>query len=215
MKTLIKISVIEVSVGVLLLLGTVTASVIGLQQLEDSSSWVRHTYETKLRIDEIQILIRTAESEQRGYLLTNKSIYLNSDYNKTLQKLDKPFQTLLEAVKDNPEQHQRVVDCYMNVEKRLRILYDVVSLVRQGRNKEAKVIIDSGKGNLTQIQINQLLNIIKEKEEQLLTLRIANQQKAYRSVVTYLIFGEVISLVVVTGTVWTLIVRLRKQLLKA
>ena len=58
-------------------------------QLAGTSTWVAHSQEVLLRLEQIRADIRAAEAGQRGYLLTNGAEYLSS------------YSTSVESIKNN------------------------------------------------------------------------------------------------------------------
>src|SRR5450432_1322128 len=82
-------------------------SLLRFERQKEASGWVAHTYLTKLKIEETYSLLRDAESNQRGFLLTKDSSYIK---NFTLSKhnLDTNLFQLGSLVMDNSKQFENV-----------------------------------------------------------------------------------------------------------
>jgi two-component system sensor kinase FixL len=62
-----------------LLVAAAIALTVNITRLRDSFAWVEHTNEVLRQIADIERALLTAESGERGYLLTGQNSYLESD----------------------------------------------------------------------------------------------------------------------------------------
>jgi CHASE3 domain sensor protein len=62
----------------LFLLSLSIFSLVRLHKQKEAEDWIAHTYEVKLKIEKCYALLLEAESNQRGYILSNGSIYLKN-----------------------------------------------------------------------------------------------------------------------------------------
>jgi two-component system, LuxR family, sensor kinase FixL len=70
---------------------------LNLARQRDSYGWVQHTNQVLNNISAVEGAILEAESEERGYLLTGESSYLNS-YSRSQAEIPRLFEALGQAV---------------------------------------------------------------------------------------------------------------------
>lgn len=195
-----KKAIFEFGVGLCVLIGIAVFSYINLNQLDSAVSWVRHTYIVKENLSSLETSIRTAESNQRGYLLTKKIAYL-SEFNIAIERTYTTEAYLLSLMSDNPAQVKRLRKLYVVIEQRLQVLRSVAELKEQGREAEANTIIDSSKGKQLMDRFLTQAQEIKGVEDNLLDARLQEQERTFQSATCIVIFGGVISVVIVFGAV--------------
>ena len=92
----------------LLLLISVVAVSIGLGfGVDYTQKWTEHTIEVQRQINKVSYLIREAESEERGYLASADTSFINS-YRKVLPIIDANIDALSRMIQDNPTQTRNV-----------------------------------------------------------------------------------------------------------
>src|SRR5215813_2135034 len=77
-----------------------------LSLIKANENWITHTLLVKTALDNTLQKITDAETEERGYLITGDSIYLNQ-YKKALPDLQKDIGTVKSLTEDNPAQQKR------------------------------------------------------------------------------------------------------------
>src|ERR1700761_7680770 len=88
--------------SLLLLIVTSVASYSSIQNLMDQSQWVDHTDSVLIKIDRVQSILRSAESGQRGYLLTGDTTFLRP-LNNAQQQIGTVIDSIQDMTADNPE----------------------------------------------------------------------------------------------------------------
>lgn len=86
------------------ILGTAFYSILSFQ---DINNWTNHTYEVIRSINKIEILLASAEDNQRTYLLANDPQSL-TEYHTAKDEILPATQALQELIADNPVQVLRV-----------------------------------------------------------------------------------------------------------
>src|SRR5580692_8005635 len=95
--------------SLLLLIITSVASYSSIRNLMDSSQWVDHTDSVLIKIDRVQSLLRNAESDQRGYLLTGDTTFLRSLLG-AQEQIAAGIDSIQDMTSDNPVQRDNIKD---------------------------------------------------------------------------------------------------------
>ncbi|MDE2026417.1 MAG: CHASE3 domain-containing protein, partial [Patescibacteria group bacterium] len=117
--------------------------VTNVSTLQTSEALVSHTSTVESTIDDLRAHIITAENEQRTYLITGQSIFLDN-YNATAAKIPPTISSLSQLTQDNQTQQKRIALLRPMIQQRLHLLdtailekqqtpdYDLTSTVGQG-----------------------------------------------------------------------------------
>jgi CHASE3 domain sensor protein len=101
-------------------------------QLAGTSTWIAHSQEVLLRLEQIRADIRAAEAGQRGYLLTGGPEYLDS-YNTSIENIKSNFLVARRLTADNATQQRRLDNLGPLLDHRLALLKEVLDRSHQGR----------------------------------------------------------------------------------
>jgi methyl-accepting chemotaxis protein WspA len=142
----------------------------GTQRLITASQEEAHTYQVLNEAEEILSLVKSAETGQRGYLLTSEIAYLEP-YNRARSTLQGHIDRLRTLVSDNPTQQVYLQTLESLVAQKLAELENTIRLRQtQGANAAlAAVRTDEGKEIMDQLR--NLVAQIKERENKLLQAR--------------------------------------------
>jgi PAS domain S-box-containing protein len=160
--------------------------------LAETSSWVAHTQETLLRLEQIRADIRAAEAGQRGYLLTNGREYLNS-YSSSVENIKTNFLAARHLTADNATQQRRMDSLGPLLDRRLALMKEVLDRNLHGEKTGALDIIRLGEGRELTETIRSVIGDIEYEERNLLERREQNQQASVRRTLTFVIAGGAIS----------------------
>ena len=130
---LIMAAVIFIAIGV--------GVVLGSQRLIVDASWVTHSNEVIVRIDELEGGLREAEAAQRGYLLTANPIFL-ADYRNAIERLPGIYADLRGHVHDNPAQVARAQSLWRSTQQRKQQLSNTLQRYREAGLPAAQAAID-------------------------------------------------------------------------
>jgi hypothetical protein len=95
--------VVSIGFATLLVVATIWFSALG----RAANELVRHTLAVRYQIARVLTLVQSAESGQRGFLLTGRGTYL-APYEQAIQELPSALDELGGLVTDNPVQQQSV-----------------------------------------------------------------------------------------------------------
>ncbi|MEN9222417.1 MAG: CHASE3 domain-containing protein, partial [Thermostichus sp. BF3_bins_97] len=154
-----------------ILLGGVTyltqRNVLRLPQV---TAQVAHTFEVLKNLEGLLAETRSAETDQRGYLLTNDIHYLNN-YRATLQAIPTRLRLLRELISDNPAQQERLAQVEQLLERRLNSLQESIDLRDQEGLSAAQTKLRRYEGPVVMEQLTALVQTMQEEENRLLQER--------------------------------------------
>jgi two-component system sensor kinase FixL len=158
-----------------LLVAAAIALTVNITRLRDSFAWVEHTNEVLRQIADIERALLTAESGERGYLLTGQNSYLES-HNRAQAEMPGLLAALQKLISDNPAQTQRLTQLRPNVEARLADFKQAAEL-GPSRLNEALAILTTARSRQLTPQIEQGLEQLRQAETGLLEQRQADADR--------------------------------------
>ena len=161
-------------------------------QLAGTSTWVAHSQEVLLRLEQIRADIRAAEAGQRGYLLTNGAEYLSS-YSTSVESIKNNFLSVRRLTADNASQQRRLDKLGPLLDRRLWLLQEVLDRSQKGEKAAALEIIRIGEGSKLTGTIRSMIGEMEEEERYLLEHREQNQQARARRTLFFVIAGGTVS----------------------
>jgi signal transduction histidine kinase len=160
------------------LAATVIAAMIWLSGTTRSQyDRVQHTLAVRNQLATVLSLVQSAETGQRGYLLTAGEAYL-IPYDRGVSALPGAVEELGRLVADNPEQQEPVRHLRELVGLKLDELRSTVDAKKAGRNDEALATVRSDQGLRLMDAIRQLLTGMESAESRLLRERQAQAEAA-------------------------------------
>jgi PAS domain S-box-containing protein len=103
-----------------------------VRQLLDSNQAVQHSALIMQQLEKTMSVMKDAETGQRGYLLTNRTQYLEP-YNGAYQQANGLVDQVAALTQDNPRQQRNLQDIRRILQQRLTILHALVEQRQQGR----------------------------------------------------------------------------------
>ena len=110
------------------------------EQSRDAEGWVVHTLEVKHAIAQLLSDMSSAESGQRGYLLTDDPVFLDP-YRALRASLDDELQQLRSTVSDNPEQLDRFAVLAPLIVSRFDAIEQTLTYAGRGDAAQAKDVV--------------------------------------------------------------------------
>ena len=154
-------------ISMLILIISSTASFYSIKALLRSSFWVNHTNEVTKEINAVQASLFDAESGQRGFLLSNDELFLES-YKAAYVKVKRSINNIRSLTADNPVQQVNVVELDAGVNARFNIMQGMID------SKRGDEIIDPGRlrtGKIAMDNVRSITRRMNEEEERLLKIR--------------------------------------------
>jgi signal transduction histidine kinase len=153
---------------------------------------VTHTYQVLEKLDDVQIYMTDAETEQRGYVLTGEDSFLAS-YERALGQLLQNLKAVRALTGDNPSQQRSLDRLEPLIAAKLDELQDRIQ-VRNGQGLAAGVeAVRAGPGRRSTDQIRADISAMKQEENSLLVLRSLELEASSRTAGIVIVIGEVLA----------------------
>jgi len=183
------------SVPLILVVFLSIISVLSIQTLLGTNTWVDHTHVAIEKSMEIQSLMVDLETGQRGFLITGKDVFLEP-YDKAIQMLEEKIREIKEFVNDNPEQVDRLTE----IETLIKTWHEKVAMPeisqRRGVNGGAEdatgdVIALTVAGKAIMDELRAKLYALIKTEKNLMEIRRKNSFEKAGQVINILQFGTI------------------------
>jgi signal transduction histidine kinase len=137
---------------------------------KSDAAWVVHSLAVRDQLTTVLSLVQSAETGQRGYLLTGRDDYLGP-YNMARGELPQNFDRLAELISDNPEQGRALGALRPLVQQKLDELQSTVAEKQAGHADAAMAIVNNDSGFRLMQQIRARILAMQAEENQLLASR--------------------------------------------
>jgi signal transduction histidine kinase len=141
-----------------------------LLRARDDVFWVTHTHIVLETLETVQASVISAETNQRGFLLTDDETYLSA-YNDSLAKARLGLRDVRQLTVDNPIQQKSLDAIEPLVKQRFGLLADVVQTRQKGGLDAAVDSIKSGAGKRAMNQLDGAISAMEDREHTLLAQR--------------------------------------------
>jgi two-component sensor histidine kinase/CHASE3 domain sensor protein len=156
-----------------LLAAMLGAAIVWLSaRIQTDEQKVRNTLAVQNQVARILSLVQHVETDQRGYLLTERSIYLDS-YEDAETTLFAAMDGASKLVADSPRQQQTLARLRRVVIDRLDEVRSTIDAQHAGHPDAARAIVNSDRGLKMTAQIHRLVSEIKSEEDRSLSIREA------------------------------------------
>lgn len=189
----------------LLLVGSI--AFVQLGHLSRQYEPVLHTYQVLEELGIVQAQLSTAESTQRGYLITGQPSYLQR-YERSLPDVHATLDRLDVLTADNPRQQHLLGELEQPLQLRLRMLGETAELRRTDGAEAAQQVVSEGTGTRETLRIQGLLDQMQAEEHRLLDDRIlttSQEAAATRSLIVQLVLAGALLVAVAGYTVERLV----------
>ncbi len=174
-------------------------------RLIDAALWVEHTREVLTSLDSLLILLRDAESGQRGYVITGLPSYLEP-YRAAEVSLGPLLNKLGQLLADSAEQKGNFQSLRTLVEQRQAILKQIIDLRDQSGIEAAAASMATGASKAKTEEIRALVERMQGLERRLLRERSTNTATLARTAIITVSLGGVL-LFAFLAMIWRLIER--------
>ena len=138
---------------------------------------VRHTNEVITAVDELRIAVRSAETSQRGYLLTGREDYL-APYHDAVRRAIQLQGQLVPLTANNPNQQNRLRALAPLLQRKLEDLAQTIPLRSENGLGAALAIEQTDLGRRLMGEIDATLTDMRSEEERLLDERRRKSDRA-------------------------------------
>ncbi|MFG1463118.1 CHASE3 domain-containing protein [Xanthobacter sp. DSM 24535] len=160
----------------MVLIAISAASIWLVNRTKEDTAQVSHTLRVENTLSQLQVMVRRAESAQRGYLLTGDASYLQF-FEETLAEVPQALDQARASTTDNGARQIALSALEPSIEKKLAELRQTVDLFKAGRADEAMHIVRTGEGETLMREITARVEAMKEEEERLLGQRTTSSNR--------------------------------------
>jgi signal transduction histidine kinase len=133
-------------------------------------AWVVHSPALRDQMVRVLSVVQSAETGQRGYLLTGREEYL-APYNRALQELPLALERMAELVRDDPPERDSLAQLQRLVSDKLAELRSTVEQRKAGHAEAALAIVESDQGLKLMQDIQRLIVAMQAEEDRVLAER--------------------------------------------
>ncbi|MBA3680951.1 MAG: CHASE3 domain-containing protein [Bacteroidetes bacterium] len=149
-------SIIIILASILLALYTITDNYRSLSYLDKA-------YGINARIDKIYSIMKDAENQQRGYLITKRSDFLRT-YDLTKKEINLEYDVLYSILKDEKEQQENLIILRVEIDLKMKILEKGKNYFEAGNIKNDSLRSIIAKGDFIMDKTRETINKMKKIE---------------------------------------------------
>jgi PAS domain S-box-containing protein len=149
-------------VSVLIIFVSVT-SVSSIQALKVSSDRVEHSQQVKEKLEQIGSEVNEFVASDRGYIISNNKEFLVT-WDQSKKNILHGYTELNNLVKENPNQHEALINLYKLIEERIKFSELLVETYNTIGSEAAFQLLSTLKGQRISDEINLIDAQIKEEE---------------------------------------------------
>jgi diguanylate cyclase (GGDEF)-like protein len=161
------------------LIGISSAVFRASTKLVDNARWVSHTHDVLAQLEATAAGVTQAETELRGFLLTDQESYL-VPYSAGLTQTRRRLQTVRKLTADNPRQQAHIDKLEPLVLHRLDLLEALLKIGHDQGFEAARRILTFDQGPQYMDEIRQGIQDMEHEEQDLLASRFAQQETGSR-----------------------------------
>jgi CHASE3 domain sensor protein/CheY-like chemotaxis protein len=144
---------------------------------KSDDAWVSHSLEARAQLTRILSLVQSAETGQRGYLLTGRDIYLGP-YQDAIEQLPPMLDRAKDLFSDNTQQEQALDELHKLITAKLDELHSTLDAYKSGHSEAALAVVDNDNGFRLMQQIQQSITAMQATEDSLLASRQSAAEKS-------------------------------------
>jgi CheY-like chemotaxis protein/CHASE3 domain sensor protein len=151
-----------------------------IEVLRTNSETIWHTHEVLVSLDELLSTTQDAETGQRGYLLTGNDRYLQP-YQAAVTGVASRVEEVASLTKDNPAQQANLRPLRRHLDAKLGELAETIDLRRTRGPEAALAVVTTDRGKVEMDAIRAQLDVMRQEENRLRDLRLAEMDTAYKT----------------------------------
>jgi len=172
------------------------SSYLSLGRLQTSLAWVVHSQEVLVKTREIEFQLISAETSQRGFLITEETSYLDQ-YTINATNIPILIADLKVLVRDNPEQLTRADSLGYYCMARLQALQKVSNILEQSTFEAARQEVLTNRGKKHMNDARRVISDIRREEMRLLAVQKTNSDRNVHNAIVVIILGCLLILLMV------------------
>ena len=203
-RFVVQSTIVLLGVGLLTLLAIVGMTIWLGERAQGYFSVVLEARDTRVSAVELRSALETAESSQRGFLVTGNEIYL-APYDSAKGLTEKQLDALKRALATTPDSDALVRRLAIVIGDKFNEMDQTIALKRDRRDAEALAILRTNRGKALMDEANVFLSGIIRAADERLTLGGAEQQANAVLLRWVSIVGGIVIVLVVGGVTVTML----------
>jgi len=151
-----------------------------IQVLRTNNQMIMHSHKVLIALDELLSTAQDAETGQRGYLLTGNDRYLEP-YQSAVTAAATRIEAVASLTQDNADQQANTRQLRKHIDAKLAELDETITLRRSQGAQAALAVVSTDRGKTEMDAIRSQLDVMRQEENRLRALRIAEMQEAYKT----------------------------------
>jgi signal transduction histidine kinase len=166
--------------GAVILLFNVAILAWTSEQSQSQAQWANHSLEVQNKLSDVLLLLRTAESEQRAYILVRGKTASRTSYFEAAAEIPVKLAEVRSMTSDNPSQLEKVRELDPLIQEKLDDLALKMRLLEAGDTAAAIDLFQQGKGRELMTAIKARVTQLCAAEQRLLATRSDKSTRASR-----------------------------------
>ena len=150
------------------------------EQSQSQAQWANHSLEVQNKLSDVLLLLRTAESEQRAYILVSGKTAYRTSYLEAAKEIPVKLAEVRAMTSDNPSQSEKLRELEPLIQAKLEDLALKVRLLEAGDTATAVSLFQQEKGRELMAAIKARVTQLCAAEQQLLSTRSDRATRASR-----------------------------------
>jgi signal transduction histidine kinase len=205
----VRLTVVLILLGLLALMTIVGATVWLIDDAQDNFRTLTATRLQRGALIDFRVMLDDAETGQRGYLLTGNREYLKP-YLDVRDKIPAGLERLRTFVNADETQRNDVQRLTAVTADKLAELRETVELYDRGEPEQALSMVNAGRGKRLMDEAREIFNRQLARVDELVAEGVMHQRVAIERVWWTTLGGALVILIVVGGSVWTVIAYTRQ-----
>jgi PAS domain S-box-containing protein len=202
-KSRIRLNVgVAFSAAILALLVVGAVAYRGMVVYAESDRWVRHTHEVLENTQSLDSAVQSAESSDRGFVLTGNNSYLDS-YRTDISNARQDLSIVRDLTVDNPEQQRRIPVLERLMARKFQYGETLIALRQTGGLEMAGEVVRGGEGQRIMNEFQAAILDFEDEELRLLVLRVADTNSRLRQTKIGLLLGILLGLLITAAAGWS------------
>jgi len=186
-------------------------SYVSVNNIDNTTHWVDHTYQVITTVNQVTITLLDAETGQRGYIITGDASYLEP-YNSAQASLDSEIKTLRDLTSDNPTQQQNIDVLQKLATNKMAELANTIQLRTTQGFEAAQTVVLTNTGQAIMDNIRTTITGMINTEQTLLKARLVSQVTTVNTTKIVIIAGAIIAILAMIAISFLLIRNITKPI---
>lgn len=175
-------------IALVLLMAIGAGAFWGVRELLAAGRLQEHAGDVIDHVDRVQMTLITAESAQRGYLLSGQDVYLTPCMT-AVARVPVIIAELRQLIADDADQQVRLARFESIIQQRLKLLEDTVAMRRDQGSEAAFALFSTGKGRELMEKVNTASEELRTAQADLLAAREKESEQSARRVYLIILAG--------------------------